>query len=57
LYQEKLDIMSMTGYRPPYLSEGDLKALVRAALEEAPGHANETYHARYDHLEAFRSMM
>jgi hypothetical protein len=28
-----------------------LKALVREALETAPGRDNETYHARYDHLE------
>jgi hypothetical protein len=43
--------MSTTGYRPPCLSEGDLKDLVREALERVPGQNNETYHARYDHLE------
>lgn len=43
--------MSTTGYRPPYLSEDELKALVRKALDEAPGHTNETYHARFDHPE------
>jgi hypothetical protein len=43
--------MSITGYRPPYLSEAELKVLVKLALEDAPGQANETYHARYDHLE------
>jgi hypothetical protein len=43
--------MSIKGYRPPYLSEGDLKAIVKDALEEAPGHHNETYHARFDHPE------
>lgn len=43
--------MSIKGYRPPSLSEEQLKALVTAALEEAPGHSNETYHARFDHLE------
>jgi hypothetical protein len=51
LHQERLDIMSTKGYRPPYLSEGDLKALVRRALDEAPGQPNETYHARFDHPE------
>lgn len=51
LNRERLDIMSIMGYRPPCLSEGDLKTLVKAALEEAPGHANETYHARFHHLE------
>jgi hypothetical protein len=43
--------MSTTGYRPPCLSEDDLKALVREALARAPEHGNETYHARFDHLE------
>jgi hypothetical protein len=44
--------MSITGYRPPCLSEANLKALVKDALEAVPDHGNpETYHARYDHLE------
>jgi hypothetical protein len=43
--------MSTTGYRPPYLTEAQPKALVKEAFEEAPGQANETYHARFDHLE------
>jgi hypothetical protein len=44
--------MSIEGYRPPYLNEVDLKALVKDALEAVPDQGNpETYHARYDHLE------
>jgi hypothetical protein len=43
--------MSIEGYRPPYKSEAELKAFVKKALDEAPGQANETYHARYHHLE------
>jgi hypothetical protein len=43
--------MSTKGYCPPYLTEAQLKALVKQALEDTPGQANETYHARYDHLE------
>lgn len=44
--------MSTKGYRPPYLSESDLKALVLEALAGAPSQERlETYHARFDHLE------
>lgn len=44
--------MSTMGYRPPYLSEADLKALVMEAMAGAPGPGSlETYHARFDHLE------
>jgi hypothetical protein len=43
--------MSTKGYRPPYLTEVQLRALVRQAFDDAPGQANETYHARYDHPE------
>ena len=43
--------MSLTGYRPPSLSEDELKVLVRAALETVPDNCNETFHARFDHLE------
>ncbi len=52
LIQKGLDIMSTVGYCPPYLSEGELKALVLEALANAPGPERlETYHARFDHLE------
>jgi hypothetical protein len=43
--------MSITGYRPPYLTEAQLKALVKDALEGTLGGASETYHARFDHPE------
>lgn len=44
--------MSTKGYRPPCLSEADLKALILEALAKSPGPRNlETYHARFDHLE------
>jgi hypothetical protein len=48
----ELDIMSIIGFRPPHLSEAELKAPVLEALARAPGPTNlETYHARFDHLE------
>lgn len=43
--------MSITGYRPPCLSEDELRAIVLEAIEKAPENVNETYHARFDHLE------
>ena len=43
--------MSTVGYRPQYLSEAALKALVLEAIEGAPGPDVETFHARFDHLE------
>jgi hypothetical protein len=44
--------MSTAGYRPPALSESELRALVMEALNNAPGpHRLETYHARFGHLE------
>jgi len=44
--------MSTIGYRPPYLSEADLRALLKDALENGNGPENpETFHARYDHVE------
>jgi hypothetical protein len=52
LHKEELDIMSTIGYRPPYLSEADLRALLKDALENGNGPENpETFHARYDHVE------
>lgn len=48
----KLDIMSINEYRPPSLSESELRKLLLEALERAPGQQNlETYHARFHHLE------
>ena len=39
-------------YRPPSLSEAELRKLLLEALEHAPDQQNlETYHARFDHLE------
>jgi hypothetical protein len=44
--------MSTQGYIPPELSEADLKRLLLQALDDAPGwKSNETFHARFDHLE------
>ena len=43
--------MSTVGYRPPYLSESALKALVLMAIEGVPGSSLETFHARFGHLE------
>ena len=44
--------MSTGAYRPPYLSEAALKALVMEALADTPSPERlETYHARFDHLE------
>ena len=44
--------MSTTGYIPPHLSEGALKALVLDSLENSPdAESSETYHARYGHQE------
>ena len=44
--------MSSEVYRPPYLTESDLKALVLEALNHVPGQRNlETFHARFHHLE------
>lgn len=41
--------MSITGYRPPYLSEAELKKLVLEAVTGSG--AAETFHALYGHLE------
>lgn len=39
-------------YRPPSLSEAELRKLLLEALEHAPDQQNlETYHARFDHHE------
>ena len=44
--------MSISGYIPPELTVDQLRALVRDALENAPGWGNiETFHARYHHLD------
>jgi hypothetical protein len=44
--------MSTKAYRPPCLSEADLKVLIMDALSSSPGPNNlETYHARFDHIE------
>jgi hypothetical protein len=44
--------MSTQVYIPPELSEADLKRLLLQALDDAPGwKSNETFHARFDHLE------
>lgn len=47
--------MSTLGYRPPYLSEADLKVLVLEGIAggvSGPGLPGlETFHARYGHLE------
>jgi hypothetical protein len=43
--------MSTVGYIPPCLSEEELRSLVLDALENAPSDSNETFHARFDHLE------
>lgn len=48
---EKVDKMSTAGYRPPYLKEADLKALVMQAISGSTGAQIETFHARFDHLE------
>jgi len=43
--------MSTVGYIPPCLNEGELRALVVDALENSPDECNDTFHARFDHLE------
>lgn len=44
--------MSTSGYIPPELTVDQLRALVRNALDNAPGWGNiETFHARFHHLE------
>lgn len=43
--------MSNTGYIPSCLTEEGLRSLVNDALENGPESANETYHARFGHLE------
>lgn len=43
--------MSTEGYIPPCLREEELKSLVSEALEDGPSGANETFHARFGHLE------
>ena len=43
--------MSTEGYIPPYLSEEDLRLLVLDALENGPEGSNDTFHARFGHLE------
>lgn len=44
--------MSIRGYIPPQLSEGELKSLLLDTLENAPDWKTpETFHARFDHLE------
>lgn len=49
--KERLDNISTEGYIPPYLTEEELKALVSDALNNGPGGASDTFHARFDHLE------
>lgn len=40
------------GFKPPSLSEIELKSLLLEALEDAPGwRSQETFHARFHHLE------
>jgi hypothetical protein len=51
LQKERLDIMSTEGYRPPSKTEAELAAILRDALDSAPGPQNETFHARFDHPE------
>jgi len=52
MYKEALDKMSTLGYRPHYLSEAELRALLVEALENGNGPDNpETFHARYDHVD------
>lgn len=43
--------MSITGYIPPYLAEGDLRTLVIDALGSSPERSIETFHARFHHPE------
>jgi len=43
--------MSIAGYIPPYLKEGELRALVLQALANHPEDSSETFHARFGHLE------
>jgi len=43
--------MSIEGYIPSCLTEEGLRSLVRNALENRPESANETFHARFGHLE------
>jgi len=43
--------MSTEGYIPPCLREEELRALVSEALGGAPEESNETFHARFHHLE------
>ena len=49
--KERLDNMSTKGYIPSCLSEGELRSLVADALENGPDGSNDTFHARFDHLE------
>jgi hypothetical protein len=40
------------GRQPPSLTEAELKTLLVEALDDAPGwKSQETFHARFDHLE------
>lgn len=40
------------GFKPPSLCEIELKSLLLEALDDAPGwKSQETFHARFDHLE------
>jgi hypothetical protein len=43
--------MSIQGYIPPCLSEEELRSLVSNALENGPDGSDDTFHARFDHLE------
>jgi hypothetical protein len=43
--------MSTVGYIPPCLSEAELRSLVLDALENGPESSNETFHARFGHLD------
>jgi hypothetical protein len=48
---------SARGFRPPSLNELDLKNLLVQALDDAPRwQSQETFHARFDHLERGLSM-
>jgi hypothetical protein len=43
--------MSTEGYVPRCLGEGELRSLVSDALDKHPDGSNDTFHARFDHLE------
>jgi hypothetical protein len=48
---------TVSGFTPPSLSETELKSLLVEALDDAPGwRSQETFHARFDHLERGLSM-